>query len=154
MHLARKYTILRLFSWSFEPREWAPDTSASASFSKTFQEEKYFEIFFILSDSYVQNQSRRAMKSPFYENDSFKLQSRAGHSRLQIQPSGSGGENARMREPALPMISGFPLLHSVCHVSWNVFNKTSHCTRSRAALNKMSAKEETLAAKYRNCTDL
>ena len=66
----------------------------------------------MLSDSYVQNQSI-AMEGPFYENDSFQLHSRAGHSRLQINPSGSGNENAR--EPALPMISGFPLLHSVCH---------------------------------------
>ena len=124
----------------------APDTSASASFSKTFQEEKYFKIFFILSDSYVQNQSRIAMKSPFYVNDSFQLQSRAGHARLQIKPSGSADENARRREPAFPIISGFPLLHSVCHVTWNVFKKTLHFTRSRAALNKMSAKEETIQA--------
>ena len=71
----------------------------------------------------MQNQSI-AMKGPFYENYSF----RAGHSRLQIKPSGSGDENAR--EPALPMISGFPLLNSVCH---GVF-------RSRAALNKISCK--------------
>ena len=55
------------------------------------------------------------MKGPFYENDSFQLQSRAGHSRLQIKPSGSGDENAPWREPAIPMISFFPLLHSVCH---------------------------------------
>ena len=31
------------------------------------------EIFFVLSDSYVQNQSRIAMKSPFYENDSLAI---------------------------------------------------------------------------------
>ena len=64
------------------------------------------------------------MKSPFYENDRMnQLQSRAGHSRVQNKPSGSADENARRREPALPIISGFPLLHSVCHVTWNVFKK-------------------------------
>ena len=96
----------------------------------------------------MQNQSRIAMKRPFYENDSFQLQSRSGHSRLQIKPSGSGDEKARSREPALPMISGFPLIHSVCHGVFHgmFFKKTLHCTRSRAALNKMSAKEEIIQA--------
>ena len=56
-----------------------------------------------------------------------------------------GDENARRREPALSMISGFPLLHSVCHgIPMKCFLK--NITRSRAALNKMSAKEERIQA--------
>ena len=87
------------------------------------------------------------MKSPFYENGSFKLQSRAGLSRLQIKPSCSEGEmragvslhsNDQWLSP-----SSFGMSWSV---SWNVFKKTLLITRSRAARNKMSAKEETIQA--------
>ena len=55
------------------------------------------------------------MKGPLYENDTFLYSLAPAILRLQIKPSGSGDENACRHEPALPMISDFPLLHSVCH---------------------------------------
>ena len=84
------------------------------------------------------------MKSPFYENGSFQLQSRAGLSRLQIKPSGSEGE---MRAGVSLHSNDQWLSPSSFGMSWSVsWKKPLHCTRSRAALNKMSAKEETIQA--------